>query len=84
MAPTTRHRWRGAGSPHGARVDDVAVALSPCKPIGTVVFVSLDEVRAAYIALGERNSEPLVSLMRTDMEWRGRRSGWRFWRPVPS
>jgi len=46
--------------------------------------VSVDAIRAAYLALGERNVEPLVSLMRPEMEWRGRRWGLRFWRPVPS
>jgi ketosteroid isomerase-like protein len=47
-------------------------------------MMSVDQIRAAYAALGERDVEPLVSLMRPDMEWRGRRWGWRFWRPVPS
>ena len=31
---------------------------------------SLDQIRAAYIALGERNVDPLVSLMRPELEWR--------------
>ena len=46
--------------------------------------MSVDQIRAAYGALGERDVEPLVSLMRPETEWRGRRWGWRFWRPVPS
>ena len=46
--------------------------------------MSVDEIRTAYVALGERNVEPLVSLMRPEMKWRGLGPGWRFWRPVPS
>jgi hypothetical protein len=41
-------------------------------------------IRDAYEALGQGESEPLVALMDDDVEWRGRRSGVRFWRPPPS
>jgi hypothetical protein len=46
--------------------------------------VSVDEIRAACEALGEGEVEPLVSLMHTEMEWRGRRRLRRFWVPPPS
>ena len=52
--------------------------------LGSVAIVSVDQIRAAYVSRGERTVEPLVSLMPPEMEWRGRRWGWRFWRPVPS
>ena len=41
-------------------------------------------IRDAYEALGQGELEPLVALMDDDVEWRGRRSGIRFWRPPPS
>jgi ketosteroid isomerase-like protein len=44
----------------------------------------MEQVRQAYEALGTGDVEPLVALMHPDMEWRGRRQGWRFWRPRPS
>jgi ketosteroid isomerase-like protein len=46
--------------------------------------MAIDAIRAAYDALGTGDVEPLVSLMDEGMEWRGRRRGWRFWRPPPS
>jgi ketosteroid isomerase-like protein len=46
--------------------------------------VAIDVIRAAYDALGSGDVEPLVSLMDEEMEWRGRRRGWRFSRPPPS
>jgi hypothetical protein len=46
--------------------------------------VAIDQIRAAYDALGTGDVAPLVSLMDEKMEWRGRRSKWRFWRPPPS
>jgi ketosteroid isomerase-like protein len=46
--------------------------------------VAIDAIRAAYDALGRGDVEPLVSLMDEEMEWRGRRRGWRFWCPPPS
>ena len=45
----------------------------------------VEQIRAAYEALGTGDVEPLVALMHPDMEWRGRRrSDWRFWEPRPS
>jgi hypothetical protein len=44
----------------------------------------VDQVRQAYEALGTGDVEPIVALMHPEMEWRGRRLGWRFWRPRPS
>jgi len=46
--------------------------------------VAVDEIRGAYEALGRGDVGPLVALMDEEMEWRGRRRGWRFWRPPPS
>jgi ketosteroid isomerase-like protein len=46
--------------------------------------VEADAIRSAYEALGEGDVDPLVTLMDEDMEWDGRRRGWRFWRPPPS
>ena len=46
--------------------------------------VSADPIRSAYEALGQGDPEPLVSLMSEEMEWRGRKRGWRFWEPPPS
>lgn len=46
--------------------------------------MSADAVRAAYEALGQGDVDPLVSLMSDDLLWQGVKSGWRFWRPVPS
>jgi len=46
--------------------------------------VTIHAIRAAYDALGTGDVEPLVSLMDEEMEWRGRRRGWRIWRPPPS
>ena len=44
----------------------------------------IDVIRKAYEALGQGELEPLVALMDDDVEWSGRRSGVRFWRPPPS
>ena len=44
----------------------------------------LDVIRKAYDALSQGDEGPLVALMDTDVEWRGRRSPARFWRPPPS
>lgn len=44
----------------------------------------LDAIRDAYEALSGGDEGPLVALMDTDVEWRGRRSPVRFWRPPPS
>lgn len=42
----------------------------------------VEAVRAAYESLADGDVEPLVSLMHTDMEWRGRRTLRRlFWPP---
>ena len=46
--------------------------------------VENDAVSAAYTALRRGDVEPLVALMDERMVWRGRRRGWRFWRPPPS
>jgi ketosteroid isomerase-like protein len=46
--------------------------------------MAADTIRAAYDALGRGDVEPLVFLMDENMEWRGHRRGWRFWRPAPS
>jgi ketosteroid isomerase-like protein len=46
--------------------------------------VSVDAIRAAYEALGDGDVEPLVALIAPELEWRGRRSPWRFWRQPPS
>ena len=46
--------------------------------------VEIEAIRTAYDALGTGEVEPLVSLMDEEMEWRGRRGGWRFWRLPPS
>ena len=46
--------------------------------------MSVDEVRAAYEALGTGDVEPLVALIDPRMEWRGRRRLTSFWRPPPS
>jgi hypothetical protein len=43
----------------------------------------VEQVRQAYDALISGDVEPLVALM-ADMEWRGRRHDWRFWRPRPA
>jgi hypothetical protein len=43
-----------------------------------------ESIRTAYEALAERNVEPFVALLDDELEWRGRRSGWRIWRPQPS
>jgi hypothetical protein len=51
---------------------------------GTVDALSVDAIRAAYEALGAGDVEPLVALIGPELEWRGRRSAWRFWRPRPS
>jgi ketosteroid isomerase-like protein len=45
------------------------------------VVVAVDPIRAAYLALGDGDVEPLVSLMHPEMEWRGRRRPRRFWAP---
>ncbi len=45
---------------------------------------TVDEIRAAYEALSRGDEEPLVALMDSGVEWRGRRSPARFWRPPPS
>jgi hypothetical protein len=42
----------------------------------------LDEIRAGYEALMAEDPEPLVGLMDTQMEWRGRRRP--FWHAPPS
>jgi len=44
----------------------------------------IEVIRDAYEALGQGELEPLVALMDAEVEWRGRRSGVRFWRPPPS
>jgi len=45
----------------------------------------VEQIRAAYEALGTGDVEPLIELMHPDLEWRGlRRSEWRFWEPRPS
>jgi hypothetical protein len=44
----------------------------------------IDVIRKAYEALGQGELEPLAALMDDDVEWSGRRSGVRFWRPPPS
>lgn len=44
----------------------------------------IDVIRKAYEALGQGELEPLVGLMDDDVEWSGKRSGVRFWRPPPS
>jgi ketosteroid isomerase-like protein len=46
--------------------------------------VAADAIRSAYEALGQGDVDPLVMLMDEDMEWDGRRRGWRIWRPPPS
>ncbi|MFN2471321.1 MAG: hypothetical protein ABR583_10125 [Gaiellaceae bacterium] len=46
--------------------------------------MAIEPIRAAYDALGDGDVDPLVSLMDEEMEWRGRRRGFRFWRPPPS
>lgn len=46
--------------------------------------MSTDSIRSAYEALVEGDPEPLVALMREDMEWRGRKHSWRFWKAAPS
>ena len=46
--------------------------------------MSAEPLRGAYEALVAGDPEPLVSLMSDDMVWRGQRSTWRFWQPVPS
>jgi ketosteroid isomerase-like protein len=46
--------------------------------------MSAEALKSAYEALAVGDVEPLVSLMSEDMMWRGQRSGWRFWQPVPS
>jgi ketosteroid isomerase-like protein len=47
-------------------------------------MIRVEPIREAYEALGRGDVEPLVALMDPDMEWRGRRGDWRFWRPRPS
>jgi ketosteroid isomerase-like protein len=45
----------------------------------------VEQIRAAYEALGTGDVEPLVALIHPDMEWRERRrAAWRFWEPRPS
>jgi ketosteroid isomerase-like protein len=44
----------------------------------------MEQIREAYEAFASGDVEPLVLLMHPDMEWRGRRQGWRLWRPPPS
>jgi len=44
----------------------------------------VERVRAAYEALSAGDVEPLVGLMDTAVEWRGRRRATAFWRPAPS
>jgi hypothetical protein len=51
---------------------------------GTQERPLLDAIRAAYEALNQGDVEPLVALMDRDVEWRGRRTPARFWRPPPS
>jgi len=43
--------------------------------------VDVDALRSAYEALDHGDVEPLVALIHSDMEWRGRRRLRRFWRP---
>jgi hypothetical protein len=43
--------------------------------------MSEDAIRSAYEALIAGDVEPLVALMDTGMEWRGRRRAARFWKP---
>jgi hypothetical protein len=45
--------------------------------------MSLDAIRAAFLALDDGDVEPLAALIDPAMEWRGRRR-LRFWRPPPS
>jgi hypothetical protein len=45
--------------------------------------MSTDTIRTALEALGARDVEPMVALMHSELEWRGRRT-WRFWKPTPS
>jgi ketosteroid isomerase-like protein len=44
----------------------------------------MESIREAYEAFAGGDVEPLVALMHPDIVWRGRRPGWRFWRPRPS
>jgi ketosteroid isomerase-like protein len=53
-------------------IDDRAAETSPGRP-EYPVDVAVDAVRAAYQSLGEGDVEPLVLLMHSEMEWRGRR-----------
>jgi len=46
--------------------------------------VSAEELRQAYESLIDGDPELLVSMMRDDMIWRGRKSTWRFWRAAPT
>jgi hypothetical protein len=44
----------------------------------------IDELRAAAEALNRGDVEPLVSLMSSEMEWRGVSHGRLWWKQTPS